>query len=276
MSPNDTRIAVEVNADVGATDIWVYEIENDVFNQVTFDGGDRPLWSSDGTEITFRRGQALWTVPTDFSGTPTFLSGTEALGNNGPGSWSPDGAALLFASDVGIHLWDSAPEDPSETAEIIVPSPDTANLFLPEFSPDGTWFVYVSRETGTFELYANPYPSVGPGGRQRITTDGGFSPTWVRERQELIFESLPSVLQAMAIATQPTLSRSNPVPLFSEQTIGGIFSTGGRRNFDITADGQRLVVLADAVANDEEGQESPQIYILLNWFEELKERVPVP
>ncbi len=84
-------------------------------------------------------------------------------------------------------------------------------------------------------------------------------------------------LQAMGIATQPTLSRSSPVLLFSQGTIGAsFFSQVNLRNFDVTADGQRFVVLVSTDAIGGEGVESPRIDIVLNWFEELKERVPVP
>ena len=178
LSPDDTRIAVQVGL---PADIWIYEIASNILNQLTFDGGERPLWSPDGSEVAFLRGGALWTVPSDFSGTPTLLPGTEVGGNLGPGAWSPDGAVLLFSSTEGIHAWerDNVAEDTSETAEVIVRGPDGAATRDPDFSPDGRWFVYSSNENGLRELYANPYP-VQTGPRQRITTDGGFVPVWVR------------------------------------------------------------------------------------------------
>ena len=45
--------------------------------------------------------------------------------------------------------------------------------------------------------------------------------------------------------------------------------------YDLTADGQRFVMVQQAAIRDSEA-EPPQINIILNWFEELKERVPVP
>ena len=44
-----------------------------------------------------------------------------------------------------------------------------------------------------------------------------------------------------------------------------------RRDYDITPDGQFLMVFP---ANEAGGRQ--QINIVLNWFEELKERVPIP
>ena len=275
-SPDDTRIAVEIDDDDGP-DIWIYEIETDVLNQLTFDGGGRPVWTPDGTELTYLSGDELWIVASDFSGSPTLLPGTEAPANQGPGGWSPDGTVLLFASDEGIHAWreDDTSGDVSETAELIVTIADGALVRHPEFSPDGRWFVYTSNETGRGELYANPYP-VGVGGRQRITTDGGSAPVWVRERQELIYQGpAPSLsLEVVGISTEPTLARANPTALFTESEVGVNLATDFRRNFDVSADGQRFIV-SPALADVNQAAASPQINIVLNWFEELTERVPV-
>ena len=50
----------------------------------------------------------------------------------------------------------------------------------------------------------------------------------------------------------------------------------GYRDYDITPDGQRLLMLFPADQPDPGEPALPQINIVLNWFEELKERVPVP
>jgi hypothetical protein len=47
----------------------------------------------------------------------------------------------------------------------------------------------------------------------------------------------------------------------------------GSRDYDITPDGERILMIVPA---DEPGLENarPQIHVVLNWFEELKARVP--
>ncbi len=66
-----------------------------------------------------------------------------------------------------------------------------------------------------------------------------------------------------------------------EQTLGtqGFLVIGmgtGIRPYDITPDGQRFLMIfpADQTESGEPARE--RINIVLNWFEELKERVPVP
>ncbi len=49
--------------------------------------------------------------------------------------------------------------------------------------------------------------------------------------------------------------------------------TGGR-NYDVTADGQRFLMLKEASATSDEAAPS-QINVVLNWFEELKRLVPI-
>ncbi len=45
-------------------------------------------------------------------------------------------------------------------------------------------------------------------------------------------------------------------------------------NYDVTPDGQRFVFVQPL---EEEGDDRPHhINVVLNWFEELKERVPMP
>ncbi len=48
------------------------------------------------------------------------------------------------------------------------------------------------------------------------------------------------------------------------------------RSFDMSPDGKRLLMMFPADQSDSGEPARPQINIVLNWFEELKERVPVP
>ena len=268
---------IQIN-EVAESNIWIYEIAHNLLNQLTFDGGQRPLWSPDGTKVTFLNGNALWTVPSDLGGTPAPLPGTEVARNDGPGSWSPDGKVLLFGSSEGIHAWrrENATSEASGAAEVIVEAPDGLLTLHPDFGPDGRWFVYASgRSPFDIALYGSRFPVAG-GTPQRITADTGNVPKWVHDTQELIFLEDPTrrMMQVMGITTEPRLSRNNPVPLFAA-TFPPFAAL--RRNYDVTKDGRRLIVaLPTGDASVDESDGSSQINIVLNWVEELKARVPVP
>ena len=49
----------------------------------------------------------------------------------------------------------------------------------------------------------------------------------------------------------------------------------GMRFEDVDLDGQRFLMIESA-AEDDDAADTPQINVVLNWFEELRERVPVP
>ena len=79
-----------------------------------------------------------------------------------------------------------------------------------------------------------------------------------------------------AITTEPTLTRSNPDELVNLQVIGARTTGGGTPLYDVTPDGERLLwSIPEDVAAVEEDGETPRINIVLNWFEELKDRLPV-
>jgi hypothetical protein len=70
---------------------------------------------------------------------------------------------------------------------------------------------------------------------------------------------------------QPSFVFGKPTPL----AIDGILGNGGAgmpRGYDITPDGKFVVMLSLSEAETSTRQ-MQQIYVTLNWFEELKQRV---
>jgi hypothetical protein len=76
----------------------------------------------------------------------------------------------------------------------------------------------------------------------------------------------------VTIASRPTFSYGKPVPL----PIEGIFVGGVHgRNYDIMPDGKRFVVIRPADAlSDVNSTVNNRITVVMNWFEEVKGRVP--
>ena len=73
---------------------------------------------------------------------------------------------------------------------------------------------------------------------------------------------------AVDITTEPTFSVGTPSILFE-----GFFQMANlsRANYDVTPDGQRFVMIQGGAPDSSVSQ----IHVVLNWFEELKQRVPV-
>ena len=63
--------------------------------------------------------------------------------------------SLLFAAGNQIHAWqrESGSNDSAGTVELIVErSSDSTAALMPQFSPDGRWFVYMSNDSGLAEI----------------------------------------------------------------------------------------------------------------------------
>ena len=137
------------------------------------------------------------------------------------------------------------------------------NETAPTFSPDSRWLAYASDETGRYEIYVQPYP--GPGGKWQISTEGGTEPVWARNGE--IFYRQGDKVMAVGTTTQPTFSAGRPKALFEGQYVPTLQTMP---NYDVSRDGQRLLM----VKASEQTEAATQINVVLNWFEELKRRVP--
>ena len=91
---------------------------------------------------------------------------------------------------------------------------------------------------------------------------------WNPNGRELFYRNGDKMM-AVDIATQPGFSAGTPRMLFEghyEPTAVPI------ANYDVSPDGQRFLMLKPT----EQAEAAPtQINVVLNWFEELKQKVPV-
>jgi len=148
------------------------------------------------------------------------------------------------------------------------PQPFLATPFAerkPELSPDGRWLLYLSDESGRVEVYLQPYP--GPGQRIKVSMAGGTEPSWSRDSREIFYrDSTRGDLMVVSFDALAEPSVGQPRLLFEagEQFYS---RSGGDRHYDISPDGLRFVTVAF-------GSRLREIPVVLNWFEELKERVP--
>jgi hypothetical protein len=133
------------------------------------------------------------------------------------------------------------------------------------FSPDGRWLAYSSNETGRSEVYVRGYPL--PGGKWQISTEGGTEPVWNRNGRELFYRNGNRVM-AVDIVASATFSAGKPQVLFEGPYEPTLMTNA---NYDVSLDGRRFLMLK-ASAPEEEAL--TQINVVLNWFEDLRRRVP--
>ena len=78
-------------------------------------------------------------------------------------------------------------------------------------------------------------------------------------------------LIAVDVRTQPSFGFGRPTPL----PIDGAQAVANGTNYDITPDGKRfIVVMPVGESNGAAKRPRAQINVVLNWLEELKQRVP--
>jgi Tol biopolymer transport system component len=267
ISPDGRQLAVTIAED--STDVWVYDMIRHTLTRLTFEGiNNLPLWTPDGKRVTFSSTRAgstnLFWKPADGSGAAERLTTSEYT--QIPQSWSPDGQVLGFHELHPITNWDIwvLPLEGERKPRPFLQTPFYESS--PKFSPNGRWLAYSSNESGRFEVYVQAFP--GPGGKWQISIEGGVEPVWARNGEELFYRNGDRMM-AVDITADPTFSAGTPSLLFE----GPYQLSGGTRpNYDVTPDGQHFLMV-----NLSE-QESPvtRLTVVLNWFEELKERVPVP
>jgi serine/threonine-protein kinase len=148
------------------------------------------------------------------------------------------------------------------------------NETQPRISPDGRWMAYTSNESGESQIYVRPFPDVEEG-RWQISTDGGDSPLWSPDGRELFYRSGDAVM-AVSVETETAFSFDTPAALFQGEYVGASFDliTFELNPWDISPDGKRFLMMKGPQLSITETTSQRRINIILNWFEELKERVP--
>ena len=140
----------------------------------------------------------------------------------------------------------------------------------PQFSPDGRWVAYQSDETGRHEIYVTPYP--GPGGKVPISNEGGTEPRWARNGRELFYRNGDKMM-AVDIQTAPAFRAGAPRLQFEGHYYFAESAVGRYGwSYDVAPDGKRFLMLKPAAG---QSAQSGQLHVVVNWFEELRRRVPV-
>ena len=272
ISPDGKRIALAFRED-GERHVWIYDIERDSLNRLTFEGVDNAplIWTPDGNWITFQSdrdgGDILYQKPADGSGPAERLTTTQKTQT--PTSWSPDGSVLAFhevSPETSRDIWVLAIEGDGKP-QLLISSPSVDCCAV--FSPDGEWLAYVSNEAGQPHVYVSPYPE--PTVKWLVSgQEGGGAPVWSPDGTELFYQSGAQMERMMAVTvhTEPTFSAETPQELFEGSYQISRYIPGFIQYYDISPDGQRFLMIKL------EQQEGGQINVVLNWFEELKRLVP--
>ena len=275
LSPNGKQIAVGTDDGTDAS-VWIYDVSGAAsIRRLTLGGRNRvPVWSPDGEHVAFQSNRegdlAIFRQRTDGTAQVERLTRPDKDTAHVPESWSPDGKTLLFSVAKGVTYTVAALSFPDKTVATLA-GIESAQPPSAAFSPDGRWVAYMVAPPGAAigPLNVQPFPLTGV---PYQAAPAAIHATWTPDGKELLYSAVATQEFAVSVTTRPSFTLGKPVPLLSSFLDRG---PSFERNHDITLDGQRLLgVVADELAGANGLAAAPQIQVVLNWFEELKARVP--
>jgi len=270
-SPDGKLIAVCKKDKDMVNNIWIYDIERDLFSQQTFVGNNNPLtWTPDGSRIVYssdinQYAQSFWKKPNSTE-KPVLLTNGK-LTQSYVTSWSPDGQIMAYFEDrpdTKNDIWLKNLQD------------STASLFLgtsamevsPMFSPDGNFIAYASDESGRLEIYIQPYPATGA--KWQISTEGGQQPVWAPDGSKLYFWNETRMMK-VEVNTKPIFKPSIPEVMFEFESK--YILSGWIPRYDIHPDGSKFLMIKEGETIEE--QPEIKINVVLNFLEEVKQKFPI-
>jgi serine/threonine protein kinase len=256
VSPQQDRIALSI--DVGAADIWVYDITRKVRTRLTFGPENtNPAWSPDGVWVAYssvRNSRYLiYRKRSDGSGSEELLLDDEDIGL--PTDWSRDGKYLIFSRGGiqanGEEVW-ALPVDGDRKPFVVVPH--SGNSFTTDgaLSPDGRFLAYTSTESGQLQVYVVPF--LKGEGKWQVSRENGSLPQWSRDGKTLYYFTNNN-----AFVTVPVKEQNGALQFGSPEVHGTVLVTFQQFFYDISADGKKVLL------NSISDQGSQSMSIISDW-----------
>ena len=112
--------------------------------------------------------------------------------------------------------------------------------------------------------------------RYEIADNGEIYPAWSRDGRALFFAV--TVVSGRPTGIYRVQFRAEPSPAVSgeETMIEQYLRLARNPNYDVTTNNDRVLVVLPETQETSLEPVRQRIHVVLNWFEELKERVPVP
>jgi Tol biopolymer transport system component len=225
-----------------------------------------PVWSPDGSRIAFSNNPSgsddLFVRPASPGGKADLLFSSSFL--KYPTDWTRDGRYILFgtiAAGTKSDVW--AYSLAERRARPILDTVSAEGYGA--VSPDGKWLAYQSDESGTNQIYVQPFDPSSSDTKRRwqVSSAGGYVPRWRGDGGEIFYMAKDGALMAVPTeaggtefqAGQPhVLFQTRPLPLTPYNL------------FDATPDGQAFLVNLPM-----EWSSSAPIKVVMNWASKLRD-----
>jgi serine/threonine-protein kinase len=269
LSPDGTRVSVDIRSANSMGDVWVFEVGRSGGTRLTADAGRDfgAEWTPDGKELIFSSERPFFDlyrrVADASQPAEPLLTGSY---DHYTGAVSRDGKTFAFTLAVpgGGEIWTIPLDSGSEATRYFG---NGFNLGHPTISPDGRWMAYDSDESGQgVDVFIQSFPN-SKLKRVKVSPAHGSEPMWTQSGRELVYREGDKMMAVSVDAA--TGAVGPPRVLFSGRYPDNPGWTRPR-SYDVTPDGNRF--LLTKLPGE---QPRPQVMMVLNWFEELRSKVPL-
>ena len=273
LSPDGRYVAYRVNGADGSN-IWMLDLQRGIHSLFTPEAGARSFaWSPVGDALYYSAdsgtdtGTDIYRRPADMSSdAEEFLAGP---GNEFVRSISSDGEWMFFADTdvINTGAYNIKVMSLSEPGEPETIFDRTVQEVTASLSPNGKWVAYSAGPQNEWQVFVQGFPNLG--GITQVSEGYASEPVWAPDSSRLFYRVENDIMVVDVVGEEP-FDVSAP-RLFLE----GVLVSSDQQNagsFDVSHDGERLMMV-DWDDADAAGQ--GRVQVVLNWFKELNERVPV-
>jgi Tol biopolymer transport system component len=239
--------------------MWIYNNLDELHpTERNIGEGFYPCWSNDNNSILYlsETNGTYRILKQSISGTDEPLELYISKELVYPEFLSLDDDCLVYLKNWDFHL-----KDLNDGGDRALLERDGQEM-LSSLSRDGKYMAYVSDETGQFEVYVTPFPKADriiP-----IASGGGDPPIWSRNKDVLFYRNDTKWYQ-VSYTTDPEFRVIEANELFE----GDYLNINGS-DFDVSAEEEKFLLLKSI----DESYDPRRLNVIINWFEELKRRVP--
>ena len=272
VSPDGKRI-VFGSEDASGSFILVHDLYGKTApRRITFKGRNRlPIWTADGNRILFQSDRdgdlALFWQTVDGSAEAERLTKPDSGEEHIPDDCSGE-TCLFTVLNRSTYTLRSLSLRDRKTAPIVAAASTVPSGA--RFSRDGRWIAYGMRGASTATIVVEPFPPTGA--RLQLLQkpgDAPHHPLWSPDGKELFYNPRPHGFEAVPVTTVPSLGFGVPSDFPRNfRTDAAVM----RASYDIMPDG-RILGLVNPLEQGG-GDAAREIRIVLNWFEELKGKLP--
>ena len=265
VSPDGRRILVHaIDQD---NDLWIWNTVSETLTRLTFDRGldSFPVWTTDGKNVVYVSRNNIYMRPSDGTGQPHQLLNRppESSGALVTNCVTSDGQSLIYSVGTPSNVMIVGLTG-NDAPRPLLANPQYAERGA-QVSPDMKWIAYQSDESGIFQVYVRPFPDVDAG-RWQISAEGGTNALWAPDGKALYFVDPSGHIAGVPVQSGTSFSFGRPQPVIDvSDRPGSVY-----RNYDVSPDGSRFVVIKEP----QRSRTGTQFIVTLDWFEELKRRVP--